>query len=48
MRTQMMIMAIVGTIFVAAVAVLAGLVWWLGWLAGVGSWSGALAILFAL
>ena len=48
MRTQVMIMAIVGTILLAAVAVLVGLVWWLGWLAGAGSWLGAVVVLFAL
>ena len=45
MRTQMMIMAIVGTIFLATVAVLVGLISWLGWLAGGGI---ALAILVAV
>ena len=34
MRTQLMIMAIVGTIFLLAIAVVVGLVWWLGWLGG--------------
>ncbi len=34
MRTQLMIMAIVGAIFLAAVAVVAALVWRLGWFAG--------------
>ena len=36
MRTQMMIMLIVGSIFLASLAVLAGLIVWLGWLAGLG------------
>ena len=45
MRTQMMIMAIVGTIFLAAVAVLVGLISWLGWLTG---GAVALAILVAV
>ena len=48
MRTQAMITAIVGTILLAAGAVLAGLVWRLGWLAGGGTWLGALIVLFAL
>jgi hypothetical protein len=47
-RTQVMIMAIVGTILLAAVAVLVGLVWWLGWLAGAGSWLGAVVVQFGL
>ena len=35
MRTQMMIMMIVGVVFLIAVAIVAGLVWWLGWLGGI-------------
>lgn len=36
MRTKMMIMAIIGAIFLAAIAVLAGLMWWLGRVVGLG------------
>ena len=35
MRTQLMIMAIVGAILLAAIVIFGGLIWWLGWLGGV-------------
>ena len=34
MRTQLMIMVIVGAVFLVAVAIVVGLVVWLGWLGG--------------
>jgi hypothetical protein len=48
MRTQMMIMAIVGVVFLGAVAVVTGLVWWLGWLGGLGAALGAVAVVAGL
>ena len=48
MRTQMMIMAIVGTILLAAIAILVGLILWLGWLGGIATALGALAVLMTL
>jgi len=47
-RTQMMIMAIVGTLFLAAIAVVVGLVLWLGWLIGVGVAIVALVVVIML
>jgi hypothetical protein len=47
MRTQMMIGLIVATIFLGAVAVLAGLIVWLGWAVGLLVALGALALLVA-
>ena len=37
MRTQLMIMMIVGVVSLAAVAIVAGLVWRLGWLSGIAA-----------
>ncbi|MDH3398453.1 MAG: hypothetical protein OEM81_11575, partial [Acidimicrobiia bacterium] len=48
MRTQMMIMAIVGTVFVAGIGVLVALVLWLGWLAGGGVAAGILVAVISL
>jgi hypothetical protein len=48
MRTQMMIMAIVGLVLLAAIAVVAGLMWWLGWPGGLAAALGLLAVLAAL
>ncbi|MCP4306601.1 MAG: hypothetical protein GY788_17370 [bacterium] len=48
MRTQMMIMVIVGTVFLAAIAVLVGLVLWLGWLSGAGVALGILVAVIGL
>lgn len=48
MRTQLMIMAIVGVIFVAAVAIVVGLVWWLGWMTGLALSLGIFGLLCAL
>jgi hypothetical protein len=48
MRTQLMIMLIVSTIVLLAVAVLAGLVVWLGWLSGAGVAVAALVVLVVL
>jgi len=47
-RTQMMIMAIVGTVFVAGIGVLVALVLWLGWLAGGGVAAGILVAVISL
>jgi hypothetical protein len=41
----MMIMAIVGTVLVAAVALLLGLVWWVGWLGGLAVAIGLILVL---
>jgi len=43
----MMIMAIVGAIILTSIAILAGLIWWLGWLGGVVVGFGALAVIVA-
>ncbi|MCJ7779495.1 MAG: hypothetical protein MUQ27_01590 [Acidimicrobiia bacterium] len=48
MRTQLMIMAIVGVIFVAAVAIVVGLVWWLGWMSGLALSLGIFGLLAVL
>ncbi len=48
MRTQMMIMVVVGTILLAAVAILIGLIVWFGWLGGILVALGALVVLLAL
>lgn len=48
MRTQMMIMAIVGTIFLAGIAVSAVLILWLGWLVGAGIALVALMVVISL
>lgn len=48
MRTQLMIMAIVGVIFVAAVAIVVGLVWWLGWMGGLALSLGIFGLLAVL
>jgi hypothetical protein len=48
MKTQMMIMIIVATIFLAAIAILIGLILWLGWLGGSVVALGALAVLVTL
>ena len=48
MRTQMMIMAIVGTIFLAAIAAVVGLISWLGWLVGIGVALAALVVVVGL
>ncbi len=48
MRTQLMIMAIVGVVFVAAVAIVVGLVWWLGWMSGLALSMGIFGLLAVL
>ncbi len=48
MRTQMMIMAIVGMAVLTAVTIVVGLVWWLGWLSGLSLALAAAAVLFGL
>ena len=45
MRTQLMIMAIVGVIFVASVAIVVGFVWWLGWMGGLALSLGIFGLL---
>jgi hypothetical protein len=47
-RTQMMIMAIVGMAVLTAVTIVVGLVWWLGWLGGLSSALAAAAVLVGL
>jgi hypothetical protein len=47
-RTQMMIMAIVGMAVLTAVTIVVGLVWWLGWLSGLSLALAAAAVLFGL
>lgn len=48
MRTQMMIMMIVGLIVLGSLAVLVGLILWLGWLSGIGVGLGILVAVVAL
>jgi hypothetical protein len=43
-----MIMALVGMVLLAAVGVLVGLVWWLGWLGGIVVGLGLLLVLVGL
>ncbi len=47
MRTQLMIMVIVSAVFFAGLAVLVGLVAWLGWLGGLGVGVGILILVTA-
>jgi hypothetical protein len=47
-RTQMMIIAIVGMAVLTAVTIVVGLVWWLGWLSGLSLALAAAAVLFGL
>lgn len=48
MRTQLMIALTVITVLLGAVAVLVGLVWWLGWLGGGAVWLALLAVIVGL
>ncbi|MCP3997395.1 MAG: hypothetical protein GY722_20410 [bacterium] len=48
MRTQLMIMLIVSAVFLVAVAVLVGLILWLGWLTGAGVALGILVVVIGL
>lgn len=48
MNTQKMIIAIVVAIFLSGIAVLVGVVWWLGWTLGTVVGLGALALLLGV